>query len=820
MEKNKAAYGAATTKTIDSNIISKNGLENKGNLALALAPVKVNYNTECLSIFGEEEKTMFDYAMDLLNMGFSIFPVNKMTKKPFKSWKEFQTRKPTIEEVRGWFDVKNPPNVAIVTGDISGLTVVDVDGEKGRKIIEENNFDLPPTLTAKTGRVDGGTHYYYKNIGVGNTQGKGVDIRGNGGYVVGVGSVHATGAVYEWVNFAEIAECPAWVKDWIGGKKAGAKDNDYYRDFEDGERNEAFSRFIGSLLGKGLTRAKVWEMATAWNKTHCKPPIGIDELKTIFESIISRESAKHPDMEKAERLIEECNKYSELLKCQEFWEEMGKALNFPEKYNELLILIMEKYKNPRPKEKDIKNRSMKYNKPLFKEEAEEAEYDKFFQGKRFLPVLLQRHICEKNKIVNIGGFNYLYENGVFKRDEMEKIEGEIFKTLGIEFSQSRERETSHCIYRATKTHPDEFNQRAKTHITLLNGVYEWKNDKFYSWDEWKKYTGEEYNMATIQIPVKYDEGAKCPNIEKFLKDVLPEDCFNLMIEFIGYLTIPETKYQTAFMLTGSGGNGKGTLIDMITKFIGKGNCSFVPLQEIDGNKFKRAGLFGKLLNTFADLDNKALSGSAYFKTIVAGDEIDAENKFKDPFHFRPFSRFLFSANEIPRTGDTTYAFFRRWRILHFQKQFGDIGMNFGKTDAKKENTDILETITTQEEFSGLFNLCMEGLRNLHKRGNFENPDHCKENLRTYIADSDSAKCFLYENYTETDNEENIVQKGTLYNSYCNWCLANNRKPFAEGKFGKKVLETYSKVIDGRLPGGNRERIWIKLREKTLEEKDV
>ena len=150
---------------------------------------------------------------------------------------------------------------------------------------------------------------------------------------------------------------------------------------------------------------------------------------------------------------------------------------------------------------------------------------------------------------------------------------------------------------------------------------------------------------------------------------LPPDCIYLVEELLGYALIPDNRYEKAFMLVGDGANGKSTFLTFLEGFIGRDNVSKVPLQELGEHRFKRADLLGKLINFFADLDANALESTSYFKTIVSGDKIDAERKHQDPFYFRPFARLLFSANEIPRSKDRSFAYYRRWCIIPFPNRF-------------------------------------------------------------------------------------------------------------------------------------------------------
>jgi hypothetical protein len=104
--------------------------------------------------------------------------------------------------IRGWWKKWPQANVAIVTGATSGIVVVDVDpyrgGDESLKILTELHGALPNTLQSSTGR---GRHYFFGHPGgrVRNRSGAdGIDIRGDGGYVVAPPSVHQNGISYKW----------------------------------------------------------------------------------------------------------------------------------------------------------------------------------------------------------------------------------------------------------------------------------------------------------------------------------------------------------------------------------------------------------------------------------------------------------------------------------------------------------------------------------------------------------------------------------------------------------------------------------------------
>lgn len=142
---------------------------------------------------------------------FSPFPVLFRDKQPAVQWKSFQNRRPTSAEIQSWFSVGAKTNVGIVTGVVSGIVVLDVDGDEGKASLAALG-ELPSTPTVRTGN---GCHLYFRHPGfsVGNSVRlmPGLDIRGDGGYVVAPPSVHSNGSPYEWIvslESEELAELP------------------------------------------------------------------------------------------------------------------------------------------------------------------------------------------------------------------------------------------------------------------------------------------------------------------------------------------------------------------------------------------------------------------------------------------------------------------------------------------------------------------------------------------------------------------------------------------------------------------------------------
>lgn len=110
-----------------------------------------------------------------------------------------------LETIKAWWSRRPRANIGTPTGRAAGMVVLDVDPDKGGfktlSALIRRHSPLPETPTVHTG--GGGLHFYLRHPGgrVSNSAGKlgpGLDIRGDGGYVLLPPSVHATSRSYAW----------------------------------------------------------------------------------------------------------------------------------------------------------------------------------------------------------------------------------------------------------------------------------------------------------------------------------------------------------------------------------------------------------------------------------------------------------------------------------------------------------------------------------------------------------------------------------------------------------------------------------------------
>ncbi len=220
---------------------------------------------------------------------------DKPGKHPRLPWEEYKARKPTPEELARWRKQFPGCNWGIVTGQVGGVIVLDIDGPEGAEVVKGKH--IPLTWAVSTGK---GVHYYFKHPGPPVPNGvrilPGVDIRGDGGYVVAPGSVHVSGRKYEWIPAMSPddlpdgpAPAPRWLLELLQGKKqSGGKREkinpvNVLNGVPEGMRDTTLFRYACRLRTQGLTKEEATRLVLEAAR-NCQPPFPEETAREKVES--------------------------------------------------------------------------------------------------------------------------------------------------------------------------------------------------------------------------------------------------------------------------------------------------------------------------------------------------------------------------------------------------------------------------------------------------------------------------------------------------------------------------------------------------------
>lgn len=424
----------------------------------------------------------------------------------------------------------------------------------------------------------------------------------------------------------------------------------------------------------------------------------------------------------------------------------------------------------------------------------------YFHHKKFISKKLAEALLKKYHLLtpDILKVTYLYdaEKGYYK-EAKKRLRQDITRELSHDYTINRDTETLAFI--ENETFIDGIDEPEPTKINLANGVYDLNKDEVTEHNP--------SNFFLSALPVAYDKEATCQTINAFLREITDNERDALALEeFAGYCLYRDYPKHRSFLLVGEGANGKSTFLNLLSELLGNENIANVTLQELLTRPFIRAKIHGKLANIFADLPSKALTGegSGIFKALTGNDMISAERKFvQGTIEFRNYAKFAFSCNQIPRTNDDTDAFWRRWTLIRFQKQF------------KGKNCDPYLLDKLKKELPGFLIVAINGLNRL-KNNNWEFSNERKEQETRveYLKNSDSLKFFIETRVELTNNADDIITKDVFYAAYGEY--VKNEKlgsPEPKNEVSKRIFELLPTVqtTRPRTTDGTRSMAWLGIK---------
>ena len=263
----------------------------------------------------------------LIEKNFKLIPIKAREKKPaIKDWQTEATNE--IAKIKKWLSQFPDMNVGIVTGKASNIFIVDIDQKNGGletlEQLKKEGFSFD-TLCVKTG--GGGYHFYYKcpgNKEIKNKTGilKGIDIRGQGGFIVAPPSIHKSGNKYEFINNSPIIEMPNDLfKRILNNNKENTPfpTSNSLKIFE-GERNNILFKRASLFHTTGIDKITAMQIIKKQNYDLCFPPLEETEIERIIQSAYSYPiNIPYTDMGNALRLERKYGYDIRYCKSQNTW---------------------------------------------------------------------------------------------------------------------------------------------------------------------------------------------------------------------------------------------------------------------------------------------------------------------------------------------------------------------------------------------------------------------------------------------------------------------------------------------------------------------
>ena len=325
--------------------------------------------------------------------------------------------------------------------------------------------------------------------------------------------------------------------------------------------------------------------------------------------------------------------------------------------------------------------------------------------------------------------------------------------------------------------------KQKMKLNCLNGIVDLETGQL------NQRTSDD--LHTKVIGTNFNPKAKCPNFDKFIKEVYGGDgeLISWVQRAFGYSLTGSVQEQVLFNCYGTGANGKSTLLETISKILGDYSTNadfemFLSNQKSDVRVMEAVGeLKGIRLALASEVDASKRFNESLVKRLTGGDTLRGAKLQIGAFQFEPQHKLWFLCNHIPFARDGSHGFWRRIKVIPFAQQFQGSSLD----------TSLPDKLWAERE--GILAWMVRGAvtwsKELQKSNATSGLGPCKaidQSIEEYRYDNDLSARFI-EECLGRGNDFGSVGARELYYAYQRWWSDNSDEDTpSESIFSRRMEE--------------------------------
>lgn len=323
-------------------------------------------------------------------------------------------------------------------------------------------------------------------------------------------------------------------------------------------------------------------------------------------------------------------------------------------------------------------------------------------------------------------------------------------------------------------------------IGCPNGVFDLHDGSFRS--------PRPQDRLLLSVRPDFNENAQCPRWVQFMEEIFQddEDTITYAHRVVGYWLTGQTDLQTWWLLLGGGSNGKSLFFGTIAYVLGS-YAKSLPLSAVisSGNRSATgddlAGLANIRFCYIPETIEEARLDDARLKALTGCDTIAVRHLYGKWFDLQPSLKLVLSANRPPAVKDSSHGFWRRVKVIPFERRF----------EGADQDPGLKEKL--QAEAAGILNWMIEGYADWSVDG-LETPESVRKATQRYEQESDHLRDFIAEccDVSPDGTLEHLVFETLsvkLYDAYKWWTAGRHILPkdvLTMTTFGNRLSEQYEK----------------------------
>src|SRR5215218_4665651 len=556
-------------------------------------------------------------AVEYHRRGWSPIPIKPRSKEPnLRELRPYLTRKATQEELGAW----SWPGVGIVTGPVSDVLLLDVDGPEGEAELQKHGHPVTPIVRT----AGGGLHLYFKHpehrVRTGIRVAPGLDVKATGGYVVAPPSVGPNGKPYEWIlapEEAELADPPGWLMNLLRRERPKGPAAPVGARIPSGKRNDVLTSLAGTMRRRGMGEAEILGALRVANEQRCQPPLDEEEVEKIAASVAGYEPAgdvAHISLN-GHGSAQPPRGYNltDLGNAERFIARHGADVRYCYAWSRWIVWAGSRW------ERDETGRA---------------------------------HRLAKETVRGI------YQEAAGAEDEDRR------KALAKHAARSEAEAKIRAMLELAKSEvpasPDEFDS-APWLLNAPNGTLDLRTG------ELREHRRE--GLLTKMAGADYHPNAEAPLWAATLERVLPSPALRTFFKKLcGYSITGDVSEHILAVLYGTGANGKSTILNALLAAVHDYGMQAAPdllVAKKGSHPTEVADLFGKRLVASIEVEDGRRLAESLVKQLTGGDKVRARRMRQDFWQFDPTHKVFMAVNHKPEVRGTDTAIWRRIRLIPF-----------------------------------------------------------------------------------------------------------------------------------------------------------
>ena len=433
-----------------------------------------------------------------------------------------------------------------------------------------------------------------------------------------------------------------------------------------------------------------------------------------------------------------------------------------------------------------------FDEPLEDNEMETLCRDRKIEAQKDGEYDVATGLMKQFRMVKYQGRVYFYHDTEYIADT-DILKRIVFETVGQQKTRYVEEVLKQIDLRTKLIDPEK-----EFIVKFKNGIL--KDGKFVE-IEYKEFTP--YSIDIVYNP----DAAYNEDVDKYVNHLTNNDKVyrDLLFEILGHTLITNKEVKRllgrVFIFIGGGGNGKGTLLQIIKKILNTKNVTGLSIKEMTDERYM-SSMKGKLANLGDDIQDGVIDDKMMkvLKNISTCDFVATRELYESSESISFTNSLIFTSNHMIKSFEKGDSWKRRVMWLPM----------YSTVSEKNKDNRFISKQTSPEALEYWVSQMVQGYMRLYENNRFTDSHLVESENERYHQENNGMLLFLEDYPVEQLLGKRYMEVYT--NNYVPWVEENGGNVQSQKAFKEAVMEVYGLDVQPRKVNGKNQRVFVERKE--------